>query len=500
VTEPNSAQTGSTEERLDAGAVKERASRGVVTLGMRGLATRFLGLAGNIFLARMLFPSEFGALAFGFTIVTFASVLSSGGLGAALVRRKETPTRRDLESVFGFQLLAMSSAAALIIVIGAFSGRAGALAAVMALSLPIDAVRVPSALMTERTLAFNIIARAEVGEIAVYNVAAIAAVAAGLGVWGVAGATILRAIAGSAILVHQGSVGLIRPRISRTFLRATARFGLTFQSVGIVGLVRDQGFNLIVAAVGGLSVLGYWTVASRLLQALVLLFESLWRVAFPAMARLVEIESDPGPILERGLRVAAVATGAIVVVLAGTAPALVPTLFGERWHDSIAILPWAGLGALILGPLAACATGYLSAIKQVGTVLRGAGLQAAVLFATGVPLLDRFGTIGLGISWLAGSIANAVVLGRAVRRHAGINVIATMASPVAAACIAAVPAYALATVVDPAAVALAVSAAVAAGTYLALSSLLCRAELLYIARLGRRVLVPSRRMPQEVAA
>lgn len=488
------------EERLDAGAVKDRASRGVVTLGMRGLATRLLGLAGNIVLARLLFPSEFGALAFGFTIITFAGVLSSGGLGAALVRRPQTPTRRDLESVFGFQLLVMSIAAALIAGVGAFSGRAGALAAVMALSLPIDAVRVPSALMAERALGFNVIARAEVAEIAVYNVAAVAAVAAGFGVWGVAAATILRAAVGSAVLVVQGDVGLVAPRLSRTFLRATARFGLTFQSVSIVALVRDQGFNVIIAAVGGLSTLGYWTVASRLLQALILLFESLWRVAYPAMARLVEIDADPGRVLERGLRVAAVATGMIVVVLAGSAPALVPTLFGERWHDSIAVLPFAGLGALIQGPLSACATGYLSAIKRVGTVLRAAGLQATVLFVTGVALLGPLGTRGLGISWLAGSVASAIVLGRAVHRYAGVHAVRTMAGPVSAACLAAAAAYVVATLVEPAPLALIASAALGEASYLALSALFCGPELLYMVRLARRVVTPARRAPQEVPA
>ena len=104
------ARLESVEGRLDADQVKERAIRGVVTLGMRGLATRLLALAANVVLARLLLPRDFGALAFGFTIVTFAGVLSSGGLGAALVRLKDAPTRRDLQSLFGFQLLVTAAA------------------------------------------------------------------------------------------------------------------------------------------------------------------------------------------------------------------------------------------------------------------------------------------------------------------------------------------------------------------------------------------------------
>jgi len=246
-------------------------------------------------------------------------------------------------------------------------------------------------------------------------------------------------------------------------------------------------------------VLGYWTVASRLLQALVLLFESLWRVAFPAMASAGRDRIDPAPILERGLRIAAVATGAIVVVLAGTAPALVATLFGERWHDSIAILPWAGLGALILGRSrparpAICPRSSRWAPSCAGRACRQRSCSRPACRCSTASAPSASASAGS-----PGSVANAAVLGRAVRRHAGINVIATMASPVAGACIAACricprngggPGRGCAGGVRDR----------CRGIYLALSSLLCRAELLYIARLGRRVVVPSRRMPRELAA
>lgn len=493
-------RTETGDEGLDADQVKQRATRGVLTLGLRGLATRLLALAANVVLARLLFPRDFGALAFGFTIVAFAGVLSSGGLGAALVRRKDTPTRRDLESLFGFQLLVMTAAGALIAAIGAFSGRAGALAAIMAVTLPIDAVRAPSAVMAERILAFGLIARAEVAEIAAYSVAAIAAVAAGLGVWGVAGATIVRALVGSGVLVRGGTVGLIAPRLSLSFLRATARLGLAFQSVSVIYLLRDQGFNVIVGAFGSLTILGYWTLASRLGQAVVLLFDSLWRVTYPAMARLIDIDADPVRALERGLRVTTVAAGAIVALLAGSSPALVPALFGERWHDTIAVLPCACLGVLIEGPLSACATGYLAAIDRVGTVVRASGLQAAVLFVTGVPLLNAFGTFGLGLSWLAGSVAATIVLGLAVHKHARIHIVRAMAGSVSSACLAGGASYVVATLVQPAALGLAASASLAVAGYLALTAVLCRADLLYMLRVVRGVVRPSPDTAQGVTA
>jgi O-antigen/teichoic acid export membrane protein len=487
------------DERLSAGDIKDRASRGVVTMGLRGVATRALGLVGNIVLARMLVPSDFGALAFGFSIIVFATVLSSGGLGASLVRRPAPPTRRDLESIFGFQLTVMVAALAVIALVGAFTGRAGALATIMAISLPIDAFRVPGAVMAERALAFGVIARAEVLEIMAYNVAAIAAVLLGFGVWGVAAAAIVRAAAGSVSLVRYRGIGIVRPRLSAAFLHENGRFGLSFQSVSIVALVRDQGFNVVVAAVGGLAMLGYWAIATRLLQALVLLFESLWRVAYPAMARLAEIDGDAEAVLDRSLRLAALAAGAIVVVLSGTAPALVATLFGAAWDESAAILPLAGLGALIAGPTSACVTGYLSAAGEVGAIVRAASAQTIVLLGAGILLLHLFGALGLGITWLLGSIVYWVILSRAVQRVAAVSIARATWRSTLLACLACLPAYAVASSVTPAPLALAGAIAVGETLYLGASFVVCRPQLSHISRLAWRA-VPARGLAGRSAA
>jgi O-antigen/teichoic acid export membrane protein len=479
------------EERLDASQVKDRASRGVVTMGARGLLTRAMGLAGNVVLARLLVPDDFGALAFGFSILVFANVVTSGGLGASLVRRERAPTRHDLESIFGVQLTLMLAALAVIAVVGWYTGRAGQLAAIMAISLPIDAVRVPGAIMAERSLAFGVIARAEIIEITAYNITAICAVALGFGVWGVAAAAIVRAVAGSVSLVRYRHIGLLRPRWSASFVRANARFGLTFQSVSLIALVRDQGFNFLVAGVGGLAMLGYWTIVTRLLQAFGVLFESLWRVSYPAMARLSEVGGDASAVLDRSLRLAALAAGAIVVVLSGTAPALVVTLFGGGWHDSAEILPLAGIGTLIAGPTSACVAGYLSASRQVGIIVRAAGAQTITMFALSVPLFLTLGPVGLGITFLVGCIVNATILSRAVGRTAGVSVVGAVWRSTLLACLASLPAYVVAKTVSPAALALVASMVLGEVLYLGASFVVCRPQLLYISRLAWRA-VPLR--------
>jgi O-antigen/teichoic acid export membrane protein len=83
----------------------------------------------------MLSPTDFGAVAFGATLVTFANFLADGGIGSGLIRRVEPPERADLKALLGFQL---GFGTVLAIVIGLTAlpfGTLGEVTALMALSL-----------------------------------------------------------------------------------------------------------------------------------------------------------------------------------------------------------------------------------------------------------------------------------------------------------------------------------------------------------------------------
>jgi len=258
--------------------------------------------------------------------------------------------------------------------------------------------------MTERTLAFNVIARAEVGgsPSTTSPRSQRSPPVSASGEWPARRSCAPRGVRDPSCTRQRRAV---RPRISRTFLRATARFGLTFQSVGIVGLVRDQGFNLIVAGVGG-------PHSARLLDGRLAAAPGprsvrvLWRVAFrPWLGWRDRIRPGAHPRARPAHR-----RGGDRRESSSCSPELrrrssrrSSRALARQHRDPSVGRPRRAHPR----PRSRLRDGYLSAIKQVGTVLRGAGLQAAVLFATGVPLLDRFGTIGLGISWLAGSVANA---------------------------------------------------------------------------------------------
>jgi O-antigen/teichoic acid export membrane protein len=402
--------------------LRQRALGGVAAVALRSIAIRGMSLVANVVLARQLTPGDFGLMAFGLSIVAVGAFFTSGGFGAALIRQPEPPSRLQLQSVFGTQLLVATVAACVVLAVGAPLGRAGLLAGIMAFSLPLDVLRVPSAIVSERRLHFTPVVRAEVGEMLAYNVVAIILVLLGAGIWSVGVAVLVRAAAGSALLIATAQVGLLRPRLSFGTVKPLLRFGITLQSVDLVTMVRGQGLNFTTAGVGGIAVLGQWNFSLRLLQPIMLLFDAVSRVAFPAVAGLLRAGEDPRPMLEKGIRLAFGATGLGVVALAAATPALVPSLFGDAWRPAIAVIPWSLAGLMLSSPIVACAGSYLNAIGEAGIVLRSTILYSLAWIAASVPLIGFFGPKALAIGWTVGGLVDAAYLTRALRSYVPVRV------------------------------------------------------------------------------
>jgi O-antigen/teichoic acid export membrane protein len=473
-------------EGLSSSEVRAKAAASVVTVAARNVTVRVLGLAGNIVLARLLVPSDFGLVSLGLTVTMLGSLLANAGFGPTLVRRERPPSRHELGAVLGFQLAVTIGVVAVVAAVALAVGGSGPVIALMVLALPIDALRIPTGIVAERRLDFHVTARAEVVEMVAYNLAAIGLVVAGLGVYGVALAVIVRALSGSGLLLASGPVGPQRPRWSWPLVREIWRFGVKFQLNSFVTVARDQGVNVVAASIGGLAVLGVWSLAYRLLQSVLLLFQALWRVSFPAIARLLEAGEEHGPLLRRGVGLAAVAAGLPAVAMAGSAPALVPVLFGPRWDDAIPVLPWGAAALLVSGPVTTACTGYLYAVGRAGAVLRSATAQAVLWVGLTALLIGPLGPEGVGIAMLAGALGLTASQVASLRGSLELRLHRTLGPSLVAAAVGGVLGWEAATALEGDAVALAASLVVAEGAFLALSLLLQRNTVRSLWGIGRR--------------
>jgi O-antigen/teichoic acid export membrane protein len=431
-------------ETLGADEVRERAAGGVAVLGARGALVFAVGLVVNIALARLLAPRDFGLVALGSVLVLVGTLLADGGMGAALIRRERPPDRIELEAVAGLQ----TTVAALLAAAGAAGaaafGRDGLVIATMLVSLPIASARVPASIVLERRLLYRQIAFVDLVEAASYYAWALIAVALGFGVWGLAGAVVARALIGALTMIWIGPVGFVRPRWAWRHIRPILGFGARFQATPVVTIVRDQGLNVAVASIAGISALGVWSLAWRILQVPTLIITTTARVSYPAMARMLGAGEDPRAVIERGVAVVSLAIGLVLVALVGFAPAGLPALLGERWHDVPAALLWASLGLILGAPIAVATIGYLYAADRAGTMVWAAVWHGVVWFAVTIPLLPSLGAPAVGVGWVPAGIVMAVIAGRRAAELTGAAIARNAALPTAAAILAGAAGWALA--------------------------------------------------------
>ena len=417
-----------------ASQVKQRAAAGLVVIGSRGVAILLIGFASYAALARLLTPHQFGLIAIGLAFTAIIGLVADGGLGGALIRRVEPPTRKELQALTALQFGVAVVLALLTLGVGAFLGEAGMIAAIMTAAMPIVTLQMPGRILLERSLSYRSLALLEIAQVLCYQVAAVALVVAGLGAWGVAIAWIIRALVGSLMMARLSPVGLVSPIFSWRLVRPIIGFGVRFQAANASALVSEQGLNWTIASVASVSTLGLWSLTRRLLEIPLLLIQTFGRVSFTSMSRLLELKQDCGRLIERAVGIAAVSTGIALTGLTGSAPGLVPGIFGERWARSAEALPGACLALAIAGSVGVATQGYLYAVGDASAVLRATMVQAVILLTVTVPLLPQVGVAGVGIGWLIAAVVESVLLVRSTKKRLELRLAKSLIAPLSIGC------------------------------------------------------------------
>ena len=424
------------EEPLSAGEVRQRAVTGAVIDVLRGFGVRFLGLFGTLVLARLLTPRDFGIVAFGATLITLANFVADGGIGTALIRRADPPARADLKALLAFQLgLNTALAIGVSLVLLPF-GELGQVTAIMLISLPFMAIRAPAGILLERKLNYRPLAFVELVETTCYYGWAIVLVSSGWGVWGLASASVVRALVGTTALLWFVPSARLAPSPSWSRVRTLLGFGLRYQAVGFANTLRDQGINATVAVIAGVSALGLWSVAYRILQLPLLLLTSLWRISFPGMSRLIAANEDVARTIERTLASVAVVIGFILAPLVAASSPLVVVLLGDQWADAAEVIPPASLHLMFAGPISVALIGYLWAVGDASAVLRATLFGIPFIALVLVLLLPIIGVAAVGYAWLPSGVVESIVLIRAARKRIDVAIARPLAPPVLSAVVA----------------------------------------------------------------
>jgi O-antigen/teichoic acid export membrane protein len=217
----------------------------------------------------------------------------------------------------------------------------------------------------------------------------------------------------------QSKLGLRPKRATRR--ASLVRYILASRSFGASGLLSDLQLldTVLVAAVAGAPVAGYFTIAARVTGPIGVPATALSNVLFPRLAQKSGATEWRAAIA--AIVTLSVAVGACMVLLVGSAASLVPLLFGRAY---IAAVPCVQIYAVAMifatanQPLAAClqAVGQhrrvallISAVAVLSLALVTAGAAAAGGLGASLGfLVMQAVALGFMSSWAKASSRNAI--------------------------------------------------------------------------------------------
>lgn len=368
--------------------------RGAAWTALQAWVLRSTGLLTFVVLGRILDPAQIGAAALAIGMIGLTTLLADAGLATYLVRAESVS---DAESSTAFWMTLCLAGVCMIAVFGFAEPLATLVGApeiavllrVLSLNVVVAGLSaVPLSLLT-RALQLQTIAVREMVSGVVGGVVGVSLAVTGAGVWSLVGQSLTQSIIALILLWR---LGRWRPDFAFSFAsaRRIVRFGLPLFGTNLIQGLRDRVDQVLLGVLAGVSVLGYWAVATRILSVgAELTLAVLDRVALPVFSRSQRDTPRLARVLENATAVSAALFGPLLALVASTSPALIPLLFGPGWGP--AIVP-----AQVL--CAAYAIGALTYFNRAAYIARG---------RTGLDL----GLTLLGLALHVGTVAVAAPFG-----------------------------------------------------------------------------------------
>ncbi len=404
-------------------SLKTKLVRSTGILVVRQVVLRTIGFLGNVILARILAPEEFGIFAVAAFVVAFFTLIGEVGLGAALIQRKGELTEEEIQTTFTIQQGFFTVLFLLIYLIAPqilgfypdLPQGSEWLVRALALSLLITSLRTVPTILLERELAYDKIARIEVAEVLTYQVIAVARAVMGRGRGALVTAAILRGVAG-VIMVFIYVKWKPSFHIDNGAARRLLGFGVPYQLSNFIYLGADAVVPVFVAMVKGSSAVGFLTWSKAFSHIPLFITSSFSRAAFPAFSKLQENKDALKESIVKAIDRLNLVMVPLAVLMAALGPELVRVIYTGKW------LP--GINAYYLYlcvPLVAGLSGPLyTAILALGKsqIILAISITLTVLeWAFGVPLVLKYGFMGIPLGHAIILVILCILYLKVLKKH-----------------------------------------------------------------------------------
>lgn len=308
------------------------------------VVSQLVHLAIRLILARLLAPSDFGLIAMAMVVISFTWWFLDIGFGSALVQRKDiTDSHKStafwinvLLSIVVFIILALISP----IVAHFFKARhLSSVLTALSFSLVLSSPESTLTALFQREFNFRAVAVRKAGAVLIGGVVGVSMAIAGFGVWALVGDALTRSLTGSMLLLVQSSW---QPRLIIDRLVIPDLWGYSKHLLG-ARLLNYLNRNLDTILIGrflGAQALGFYNIGYQfVLMPMTYLARSVNNVLFSTLSR---IQDDPHNFRHGFLFVTkgvASLLFPLMALLGFNAKFLVVQFIGEKWEQSISLIP-----------------------------------------------------------------------------------------------------------------------------------------------------------------
>lgn len=303
-------------------------------------------------LARLLTKDDFGVVGFAITTINFLDVLSSLGVGPALIYHPESDRTSSTafwaNLIISFAIFGLAWLIAPAVALYFRDPRATDVIRVLSLTYPISSIGDTYHVLLSKRLSFNRTFLPEILRAMTKGFTSIGFAFAGLGAWSL----IIGQICGEAVAaVVYWNLLSWRPAfiMEITTLKALLDYGIKYVGAGIVSIVLLNLDYLLVGRFLGVEALGVYTLAFRLPELIILQFaRSLSSVIFPIYSKMRDIPNSMASGFIMTTRYISLITVPLGFGLALVARPFTLIVFTEKWIEAVPAIQGIAIYSLLL--------------------------------------------------------------------------------------------------------------------------------------------------------
>ncbi|MEI8067704.1 MAG: oligosaccharide flippase family protein [Candidatus Shapirobacteria bacterium] len=421
-------------EQIDIEEIKRKTTNSVMFLSLRNFGIQLISVIGFFLLTILLGTGEVGLFAVVAESVGILGYFSDVGLAAALIQKKEQPTKSELRTTFVIQqLLVITCLIVISIVFNKISIAKGYgskelwIFVSLCFSFFAASLKTLPSVLLERKLNFKLISTVDIIENVSFYLIAVIFAFLGYGVFSYAIATFVRSLLGL-VIIYKISPWPIGFSFDRSSAKALFKYGIPFQLNSFIAVAKDRLSNLLVAGIIGRDSFGILSWAQKGPRIPLSFMDAIMRVTFPTFSRLQEQKEILKKSLEKSIYFIALFVFPVATGIALVAPDIINIIPKySKWLPAILPLYFFTANAAIASITSPIINAF-NAIGKVGLSTKFMIMWTILTWALFPIMSIKFGFVGTSVATLIVGLSSVFVW-IAAHKIFKVNILKTILNP-----------------------------------------------------------------------